>query len=51
MFTLIENGDVYSPEHIGKDPGLLSSGEIVKIGDVDGKVQGEKHDPGQQSAE
>ena len=37
MFTLIENGDLYSPEHIGKVPVLLSSGEIVKISDIDGK--------------
>lgn len=35
MFTLIENGDVYGPEPLGKTSVLLNSGTIVNIGDID----------------
>jgi imidazolonepropionase-like amidohydrolase len=35
MFTLIENGDVYGPEPLGRDSVLLSGNTILKIGEVD----------------
>lgn len=35
MFTLIENGDVYSPEPLGRVSVLLDDGTILKIGEVD----------------
>jgi beta-aspartyl-dipeptidase (metallo-type) len=35
MFTLIENGEVYSPEYIGKRSLLLAGGRVAKIGEVD----------------
>ena len=35
MFTLIENGDVYGPEPLGRVSVLLSSSAILKIGEVD----------------
>jgi beta-aspartyl-dipeptidase (metallo-type) len=35
MLTLIEGGDVYAPEHLGKQSVLLVDGKIGKIGDVD----------------
>jgi len=34
MFTLIENGDVYAPEPLGRQPVLLANDKIVKIGDI-----------------
>ena len=35
MLTLIENGDVYAPEPLGRRSVLLVDGRIGKIGDVD----------------
>ena len=35
MFTLIENGDVYSPEPLGRVSVLLNGSSILKIGEVD----------------
>jgi len=35
MFTLIENGDVYSPEPLGRVSVLLNDTTILKIGEVD----------------
>ena len=35
MLTLIENGDVYAPEHLGEQSILLVDGKIGLIGDVD----------------
>ena len=35
MLTLIENGDVYAPEHLGKQSILLVDGKVGLIGDVD----------------
>jgi len=35
MFTLIENGEVYGPEPLGKTSVLLSDGTILKIGEID----------------
>jgi beta-aspartyl-dipeptidase (metallo-type) len=35
MLTLIENGDVYAPEHLGEQSILLVDGKIGRIGDVD----------------
>ena len=35
MFTLIENGEVYGPEPLGKTSVLLSDSTILKIGEVD----------------
>src|SRR5215218_1411147 len=35
MFTLIENGDVYGPEPLGRVSVLLGGGTIMKIGEVD----------------
>lgn len=35
MFTLIENGDVYGPEPLGRTSVLLVDRTIQKIGDVD----------------
>jgi beta-aspartyl-dipeptidase (metallo-type) len=35
MLTLIEGGDVYAPEHLGRQDILLVDGKIGKIGDVD----------------
>src|SRR3954453_11848772 len=35
MLTLIENGDVYAPEHLGEQSILLVDGEIGIIGEVD----------------
>jgi beta-aspartyl-dipeptidase (metallo-type) len=35
MLTLIENGDVYAPEHLGKKSILLVDGKIGMVGDVD----------------
>lgn len=34
MFTLIENGEVYSPKFAGKGSVLLTKNQILKIGDV-----------------
>ena len=34
MFTLIENGEVYSPEPMGRHPVLLANDKIVKIGGI-----------------
>ena len=34
MLTLIENGDIYAPEHKGQAPVLLANGTIEKIGKV-----------------
>jgi beta-aspartyl-dipeptidase (metallo-type) len=34
MLTLIENGDVYAPEHKGRQPVLLANGKIEKLGRV-----------------
>jgi beta-aspartyl-dipeptidase (metallo-type) len=35
MLTLIENGDVYAPEPLGRRSVLLVDGKIGKVGDVD----------------
>ena len=35
MFTLIENGEIYTPEPMGPTSVLLAGGTILKIGDVD----------------
>ncbi len=35
MFTLIKNGDIYAPEHLGKTSVLLNGNNILKIGDID----------------
>lgn len=35
MFTLIENGEVYSPEYIGKTSLLIADDKIAKIGNID----------------
>jgi beta-aspartyl-dipeptidase (metallo-type) len=35
MLTLIENGDVYAPEHLGEQSILLVDGKIGRIGEVD----------------
>src|SRR5699024_6039311 len=35
MFTLIKNGDIYAPEHLGKTSVLLSGKTILKIGEID----------------
>ena len=34
MFTLIEQGEVYAPEPLGKTSVLLSGGTILKIGEI-----------------
>ena len=34
MLTLIENGDIYAPEHKGRAPILLANGKIEKIGKI-----------------
>jgi beta-aspartyl-dipeptidase (metallo-type) len=38
MFTLIENGDVYAPEPMGRTSVLLAGTSILKIGEVDAAV-------------
>ncbi|HEV2146985.1 MAG TPA: amidohydrolase family protein [Longimicrobiaceae bacterium] len=35
MLTLIENGDVYTPEPVGSPSILLTDGRIAKVGEVD----------------
>jgi beta-aspartyl-dipeptidase (metallo-type) len=35
MLTLIEGGDIYAPEHLGRQSILLVDGKIGRIGDVD----------------
>ncbi len=35
MLTLIENGEVYSPEPLGRQSVLLTDGKIGKVGEVD----------------
>src|SRR4051794_11415974 len=35
MLTLIEGGDVYAPEHLGRQSILLVDGKIGKIGAID----------------
>src|SRR5215216_5406300 len=35
MYTLIENGDVYGPEPLGKTSVLLSDSTILNIGEID----------------
>ena len=35
MLTLIENGDVYAPEHLEEQSVLLVDGKIGRIGEVD----------------
>jgi beta-aspartyl-dipeptidase (metallo-type) len=35
MLTLIENGDVYAPEPLGRQSILLTYGKIGKVGRVD----------------
>jgi beta-aspartyl-dipeptidase (metallo-type) len=34
MFTLIENGEVYGPQHLGNPTVLLANDKIIKIGDI-----------------
>ena len=34
MFTLIENGEVYAPQHLGNPTVLLANDKILKIGDI-----------------
>jgi len=38
MFTLIEQGEVYSPEPLGKTSVLLNGGKILKIGEIEAKT-------------
>ena len=38
MFTLIEQGEVYGPDPLGKTSVLLNSGTILKIGDIDART-------------
>lgn len=33
MFTLIENGEIYAPEHLGRGSLLLAAGRIVRVGE------------------
>src|SRR5689334_1528331 len=35
MLTLIENGDVYAPEPLGRASLLLAAGRVLKVGEVD----------------
>lgn len=35
MLTLIENGDLYSPEYRGKASILIDGPSIIKIGEID----------------
>ena len=35
MFTLIENGEVYAPEYLGKNALLIADDKIAKIGSID----------------
>ena len=37
QFTLIQNGDVYAPEPIGRPDVLMCLNNILKVGDVDQK--------------
>ncbi len=37
MFTLIENGDLYTPEAAVRQSVLLVGGKIVKIGTIDSR--------------
>jgi beta-aspartyl-dipeptidase (metallo-type) len=37
MFTLIENGDVYGPEPMGRTSVLLADSTILKVGEVDAR--------------
>jgi len=38
VITLIENGDVYTPDAVGKQQVLLTDGKIAKVGPVDRKA-------------
>src|SRR5215203_4058434 len=38
MLTLIENGEIYTPEPIGRNSILLGAGVILKIGAIDRKA-------------
>ncbi len=38
MLTLIENGEIYSPEPLGRNSILLGAGVILKIGGIDRRV-------------
>jgi beta-aspartyl-dipeptidase (metallo-type) len=38
MLTIIENGEIYAPEFLGKSSLLLSETNILKVGDVDKKA-------------
>ncbi|AKG73442.1 beta-aspartyl-peptidase [Salinicoccus halodurans] len=44
MFTLIKNGDIYAPEHVGKKSVLLNGRIIIKIGDIDEEQLGRLFD-------
>lgn len=35
MFTLIKNGEIYAPEHLGRKSVLLSGSRIIKLGEID----------------
>lgn len=35
MFTIIKNGDVYSPNYKGQQSILIQGRSIIKIGDID----------------
>ena len=37
-FTLIENGEVYAPEYLGRVPVLLSTEKILKVGEIDAEA-------------
>lgn len=37
MFTLIENGEIYTPKSSGKQSVLVINNKIIKIGDIDAK--------------
>jgi beta-aspartyl-dipeptidase (metallo-type) len=38
LFTLIENGEIYAPDPLGKQPVLLADDKIFKIGEVDARA-------------
>jgi len=38
MFTLIENGEVYKPQYVGKQSVLLAKNQILKVGDISRKA-------------
>ena len=45
MLTLIENGEIYTPERIGKSSILIGAGKILKIGEISRQVVETLHIP------